>query len=124
MAYGGVAIPLAEATPRGPGGRVPIYVGFRQEILPFLTVLWAALLIGWFLTSQPIFWALIPWATVTTLMLWPVARQLGRAYLSYRSVLFVLGVLSMAYIIVTGLVLQSAAPYPVKLVLFLPEPAE
>lgn len=113
------AIAAAAAPSGGPTARIPIYLGFKREILPVLLLLWAAFVTGWSLTGQPIFWALIPWATVTTLMLWPVARRLGRAYLSYRSVLFVLGVLSMAWIIVTGLVLQSGLPYAVKLAVFL-----
>ena len=98
---------------------IPIFAGFRRRILPVIAILWAVLLGGWALTREPVFWALIPWTTVTTLMLWPVARGLGHRYLSYRTPMFLLGVLSMGYIIFTGLAMQSHWPYSVKLVVFL-----
>jgi hypothetical protein len=103
---------------------LPIFPAFAAEILPFLLGLWAALLAGWALTRQPVFWAVIPWATVTTLMLWPVGRREGLPYLTYRTPLFVLGVLSMAYIIVAGLVLESDLPYSLKLIAFLLLPVD
>lgn len=101
--------------------RVPLLPTFRTEIIPALAVLWLVLLVAWSATGAPIFWALIPWATVTLVMLWPVARHLDRApaYLSYRTWLFVIGVLSMSYIIVTGIALESGLPYWAKLVVFL-----
>lgn len=102
-----------------PQARLPLFLDFKTEILPFLIVLWTALAVGWAITGQPSWWAVIPWATVTTLMLWPVGRRLGRPYLSYRRPLFILSVLSMGYIIFTGFAMQSDWPYPVKLVLFL-----
>jgi len=56
---------------------------------------------------------------VTTIMLWPVDRRIGRAYLSYRTGVFILGVLSMAYIPFIGFMLQSSLPYGAKLLLWL-----
>ncbi len=105
-----------------PSRRIPILPTFRAEIVPALAVLWLVLLAGWSATSWPIFWALIPWATVTLLMLWPVGRDLDRDYTSYRSWLFLLGVFSMAYLVVTGIALESELPYGVKLVVFLALP--
>lgn len=101
--------------------RVPLFPTFRTEIIPALAVLWLVLLVAWSATGAPIFWALIPWATVTTIMLWPVARDLGGEprYLSYRSWLFLVGVISMGYIVVTGIALESDLPYWAKLVVFL-----
>jgi hypothetical protein len=99
--------------------RLPIYVGFRSEILPFLAVLWVTLFVIYFILGHEYFLAIVPWATVTSLMLWPVGRRLGRVYLSYRTPLFVVGVLSMAYILFTGFALQSDWSYTTKLIIFL-----
>ncbi len=101
--------------------RSPLLPTFRAEILPALAILWLALLAAWSATSAPIFWAVVPWASVTLIMLWPVARDLEGEpeYLSYRTWLFLLGVWSMAYIIVTGIALESDLPYGAKLVAFL-----
>jgi hypothetical protein len=57
-------------------------------------------------------------------MLWPVGRRLGRPYLSYRRCLFLLGVLSTAYIPAVGFVLQSGLPYWAKVVLWLLLPVD
>jgi flagellar biosynthesis regulator FlaF len=99
--------------------RLPLFPGFKTELLPFLLLMWLVLIGAWAITLQPYWWTIIPWATVTTLMLWPVGRRHGRAYLSYRTPLFIVGVLSMAYLSVTGFAMQSGLPYPVKLILFL-----
>ncbi len=101
--------------------RIPLLPTFRAEILPALAVLWLALLAAWSASGAPIFWALVPWASVTLIMLWPVARDLEGEpeYLSYRTWLFLLGVWSMGYIVVTGIALESDLPYGAKLVAFL-----
>lgn len=105
----------------GSRDRVPLLPTFRTEILPALAILWLVLVAAWSATGAAIFWALIPWASVTLIMLWPVARDLEGEpdYLSYRSWLFLLGVVSMGYIIVTGVALESELPYGAKLVVFL-----
>jgi hypothetical protein len=105
--------------PQGAVARLPIYPGFASEILPFLIAVWAVLILLYLLTRNAYFLAMLPWATVTILMLWPVGRRFGRAYFTYRTPLFVAGVLSMAYIIFTGFAMQSSWPYTTKLILFL-----
>ncbi len=104
--------------------RLPILEGFTRETLPFLLVLWTVLLVLYGVTGAAHWWAVLPWATVTILMLWPVGHSLGRGYFSYRSPLFILGVLSMGYIIFTGFAMQSDWPYPVKLAIFLLLPVD
>jgi hypothetical protein len=103
---------------------LPILVGFRDELLPALVALWVVLLGSWVWADREYFVPLALWATVTTIMLWPVGRRLGRAYLSYRTGLFILGVLSMAYIPAIGFILQSSLPYSVKLALWLLLPVD
>lgn len=98
---------------------LPILVGFADELLPAVVALWIVLLGAWVFTGREYFVSLAIWATVTTVMLWPVGRRVGRAYLSYRTGLFILGVLSMAYIPLVGFVLQSGLPYGVKVALWL-----
>jgi len=103
---------------------LPILEGFREELLPALVALWIALLAVWLGAGHEFGLAVAIWATVTTIMLWPVGRRLGRPYLSYRRSLFLLGVLSMAYIPAVGFVLQSGLPYWAKVVFWLLLPAD
>jgi len=103
---------------------LPILEGFREELLPALVALWIALLAVWLGAGHEFGLAVAIWATVTTIMLWPVGRRLGRPYLSYRRSLFLLGVLSMAYIPAVGFVLQSGLPYWAKVVLWLLLPVD
>ncbi len=98
---------------------LPILVGFREELLPVLLALWVVLLAAWWWGGREYEVAVAIWATVTTIMLWPVGRRLGRRYLSYRTVPFIIGVLSMAYIPAIGFILQSGLPYGVKLLLWI-----
>ena len=111
MAEGRSGAPLRQ--PILPPG-LPVLVEHRP-ILGILAVLWAVLLFGLFAFGFSWAPALGIWATVTTVMLWPVGRRLGRRYLSYRTLWFILGVLSMAYIPVAGFVLESSLPYAAKL---------
>ncbi len=97
-----------------PAARLPVFEGFLGELLPTLAVLWGLLIALYLISRQPLWWAVLPWATVTTLMLWPVGWSLDRTYFSYRSPLFVLGVLSMAYIIGAGLAFMSPLPFMTK----------
>lgn len=101
-----------------------IIEGFWPELFPALLVLWSAVVAGWAISGQSYFVPLGIWASVTTLMLWPVGRRLHRSYFSYRSPLFILGVLSMAYIPFIGFVIESGAPYWVKVVLWLLLPVD
>lgn len=98
---------------------LPILVGFADELLLVLVALWLVLLGAWLWGGREWGVAVAIWATVTTIMLWPVGRRLGRPYLSYRTALFILGVLSMAYIPAIGFILQSGLPYTTKLILWL-----
>lgn len=101
-----------------------IIEGFWPELFPALLVLWSAVVAGWAISGRSYFVPLGIWASVTTLMLWPVGRRLHRSYFSYRSPLFILGVLSMAYIPFIGFVIESGAPYWVKVVLWLLLPVD
>jgi hypothetical protein len=102
---------------RPPG--LPIIAGLAAELLPALAALWTIMLGAWVITGRPYFVPLVLWGTVTTIMLWPVGRRLGLLYPSYRTWLFILGVLSMAYIPVIGFILQSGLPYTTKVALWL-----
>jgi hypothetical protein len=113
-----VAAHRGDRSPILPPG-LPILVGFEDELLPVLVALWLVLLGAWLWGGREFGVAVAIWATVTIIMLWPVGRRLGRHYLSYRTVLFVLGVLSMAYIPAIGFILQSGLPYATKLILWL-----
>ncbi|MBI4306002.1 MAG: hypothetical protein HY678_06745 [Chloroflexi bacterium] len=102
-----------------PGTRVlSILPGFGREILPALVLLWTGLIVAYLVTERDYLWAILAWATVTTIMLWPVGRRLGRSYFSYRSVGFVIGVISMAYIPFAGFGLMSDASFKVKSAIF------
>lgn len=114
-----IALPGKEA-PR----RLPILAGFVKEVLPVLLLLWTGLIVAYLVTERDYLWFLLPWATVTTIMLWPVGRSLGRGYFTYRRILFIVGVLSMAYIPFIGFMLGTNIPYKVKLALFILLPVD
>ncbi len=103
---------------------LPIIEGFWPELFPALVVLWSAIVAAWAISGQSYLVPVGIWATVTILMLWPVGRRLHRQYFSYRGPLFILGVLSMAYIPFIGFVIQSAAPYWLKATLWLLLPVD
>lgn len=102
---------------------VPLMAGFVKEILPALVVLWSGMILLYAIGGRIYVISVGIWATVTTIMLWPVGRHFGLPYRAYRPPLFVLGVLSMAYIPFIGFVLTSgltvALPYWTKLALWL-----
>lgn len=101
-----------------------IIEGFWPELFPALLALWTAVIAGWAISGSAYWVPVGIWASVTTLMLWPVGRRLHRRYFSYRSVLFILGVLSMAYIPFVGFVIQSDAPYWLKATFWLLLPVD
>jgi hypothetical protein len=100
-------------------GRLPILLEVREGILPALVAIWTALVTGFAVWRWQWAFAAGVWATVTTIMLWPVGRRLGRPYLSYRTPYFILGVLSMGYILFAGFMLQWArVPFLWKSLIF------
>jgi hypothetical protein len=127
----GMAVPTAAMSSGRAGDQfriVPpglsIIEGFWPELFPALLVLWSAVVAAWALSGQSYFVPVGIWATVTTLMLWPVGWRLHRPYFSYRRPLFILGVLSMAYVPFIGFVLRSQTPYWLKTVLWLLLPVD
>jgi len=98
---------------------LPIFPRFKSQILPILAAWWAVLIIAYLVSGRDYIWAILPWSTVTILMLWPVGYSLKVAYTNYRRPLFILGVLSMAYIPLAGFLLQSPLPYWPRLFIFL-----
>ncbi len=109
-----VNTPLPQPGVPGRAARLPILLGFREQILPALIVIWLILLVGFLSLRWEWAFAVGVWATVTTIMLWPVGRWLGRTYTSYRTIWFILGVLSMAYIPFAGFILQSDLSFTIK----------
>ncbi len=100
-------------------GRLPILLEAREGILPAVVAIWTALVVGFVVWRWQWAFAAAVWATVTTIMLWPVGRRLGRPYLSYRSPYFIMGVLSMAYILFAGFMLQwPRVPFLWKSIVF------
>ena len=115
---------VAGDVPTAAGQRraLPILAGFGREILPALVVFWTVIIAAYLIEGGDFWWPILVWGTVTLLMLWPVGWHLGRSYLSYRRPLFVLGVLSMAYLPFTGFAMRSDWSYSVKLTIFLALP--
>lgn len=100
-------------------GRLPILLEVKEGILPAVIAIWTALLAGFVVWRWQWAMPVAVWATVTTIMLWPVGRKLGRPYLSYRTPYFMMGVLSMAYIVFTGFMLQwDRVPFLWKSIIF------
>lgn len=110
---------MTTATP----ARLPVLVGLKQELLPYLLLLWTGLVIAYAVTTEPAVFPIGVWATVTSIMLWPVGRRLGRRYLSYRTPLFVLAVATMAWIPAVGLIVESDASFNVRSAAFFALPA-
>jgi len=93
---------------------VPLMPGFKRQVLPVLVVYWL-LSVALATLGQPAALVVGAWATVTTIMMWPVGRQLGRAYKSYRTTWFVIGVLSMLGIPAFGYLMIDSTQPAVKL---------
>ncbi len=89
---------------------MPIMPGFARRILPLLIVYWI-IMAGLTLLGYPITLVIGAWATITTIMLWPVGSPLGRPYTSYRTAYFIVGVASMVGIPLLGyLIITSTDP--------------
>lgn len=97
---------------------IPVLVGFRERILPLLGILWGVAVAAFLLTGKSYIFPVAVWATVTLIMLWPVGTSLDRPYSTYRSPLFILGVISMAYIIFAGFAMESDWSFAVKSIIF------
>jgi hypothetical protein len=83
--------------------------GFRG-MLPLLVLYWVLASVS-ALLGQPAGLVIGSWATVTTIMLWPVGRTLRRSYFTYRNIWFVIGVGSMVGIPLFGyLIISSPSP--------------
>jgi hypothetical protein len=67
-----------------------------HEVLAALVLVWAAAVTVFAFQGEEWVWPVGLWATVTSIMTWPVLRGTGRPYLSYRRPLFLLGVAGMA----------------------------
>lgn len=109
-----VARPIAPFRDR----RLPVLVGFTTEILPVLLLLWTGIIVGFLLTGREYLWPIGVWASVTLTMLWPVGRSLGRPYFSYRRPAFVIAVLTMSYIPLTGFAIESNWSFEAKSAVF------
>lgn len=94
----------SRSTPEG----LPLLVGLQEELLPLLGLLWGVVIFGFIATTRPAWLAAGFWASLTTIMLWPVGRRIGLPYLSYRRPAFIVGVLSMAYVPLLGVALDSS----------------
>jgi hypothetical protein len=91
--------------------RLPIYPSFKNRILPILVVYW---LLAAIFTSLdfPISLVIAAWATVTTIMLWPVETSIK--YTQYRSPWFIIGVFSMVGIPAFGYLIITASSAWIK----------
>lgn len=89
---------------------LPVLVGFRDELLPALAVIWVLAAILFAASRWPAWLVFALWGSVTTIMLWPVGRRLGIPYRAYRRPLFILGVLSMASPPALGIALDVLPP--------------
>jgi hypothetical protein len=78
------------------GFRLPLFPGFKSQILPVLSVYWIVA-IGLslvFASGLPL--VVAGWLSPTTIMLWPVGRRFGLKYSEYRTPWFIVSVASMA----------------------------
>jgi hypothetical protein len=87
--------------------------GFRR-MLPLLVLYWVLASASAVLGQSAAF-VIASWATVTTIMLWPVGGALGRGYGTYRTPWFVVGVGSMVGIPLFGYLIVSSPISDVKL---------
>lgn len=88
------------------GKSLPVFFKFRKEILPVLLIFWALIIVLFLIFSWDWLWVIGVWASVSAIMLWPCARHFGRSYLSYRTPLFIVGVLSMAALPIFGFLMN------------------
>jgi len=88
------------------GKSLPVFFKFKNEILPVLLAFWTLVILLFLIFGWNWLWVIGVWASVTTIMLWPCARHFGRTYLSYRRLLFIIGVLSMAALPTLGFLLD------------------
>ncbi len=92
---------------------IPMMPGFKSRILPVLVVYWILTAI-FALLNQPIALVIGSWATVTTIMVWPVGAPFGKAYGSYRTAWFIIGVASMIGIPLFGFAIIASTDSAVK----------
>ncbi len=99
----------------GQGG-LPITMmpGFRSSVFIVLLFYWL-FTAAFTVLGQPAALVIGSWATVTTIMLWPVGRRLNKEYASYRTNWFIIGVVSMIGIPLFGYLIISSAQPVVKL---------
>lgn len=83
-------LPLPSSTQRPP------VLARSHEVLAALVLVWTAAVVVFVAQDNPWVWPTGIWASVTTIMTWPVLRGSRRPYLSYRRPLFLLGVAGMA----------------------------
>lgn len=95
---------------RRPGTDLPFLLGFRNDLAPALAAIWVVAGALFVATGWPAWLVVALWASVTTIMLWPVGRRLQIPYSTYRRPLFVLGVLSMASLPALGIALDLLPP--------------
>lgn len=88
------------------GKSLPVFFKFKKEILPILLVFWSFVIILFLIFGWDWLWVIGVWASVSTIMLWPCARHFGRNYLSYRTPLFIIGVLSMVALPIFGFLMD------------------
>ncbi len=88
---------------------LPIFPGFLVEVLPALVLWWAVMLGLLFGLDEELYLGVALVGTPTLVMLWPVGRRLGRRYLSYRPVPWVLLLATMWIIPVAGIVLAESS---------------
>lgn len=97
---------LASSLKDKEGKGLPVFYNFKRELLPVLLGYWALAVILFLIFGWDWLWVIGVWASVTTIMLWPCARHFGRPYLSYRTPLFIVGVLSMASLPALGFLMD------------------
>lgn len=88
------------------GKSLPVFFKFKKEILPTLLVFWSFVIVLYLSFGWDWLWVIGVWASVSAIMLWPCARHFGRSYLSYRTPLFIIGVLSMVALPVFGFLMD------------------
>ncbi len=86
----------SQAIPLPSSARRPPVLTRAPEMLTLLALIWTAAVVVFVVQDDPWVWPAGIWASVTTIMTWPVLRGSGRPYLSYRRPLFLLGVAGMA----------------------------
>jgi hypothetical protein len=103
---------------------LPIFPGFRQEVLPALLVWWALMLALLFALDEKLYLGVGLVGTPTLVMLWPVGRRLGRRYLSYRTPAWVFLLVTMWIIPTAGIVFtESGWSFTTKSAVFFSLPA-